>query len=49
MNGVVIDFSAECVERYRCGYAVVAIKVIRATTTLATGLAADFGAASQPQ
>lgn len=34
-----IDFSPECAERYRSGYAVVAIDVIRATTTLATGLA----------
>lgn len=40
MKSVVIDFSPESVERYRSGYAVVAIDVIRATTTLATALAA---------
>jgi 2-phosphosulfolactate phosphatase len=37
---VTIDFLPGCVERYRSGYAVVAIDVIRATTTLATGVAA---------
>jgi 2-phosphosulfolactate phosphatase len=36
----VIDFSPESAERYRSGYAIVAIDVIRATTTLATGRAA---------
>jgi len=35
----VIDFSPESAERYRSGYAVIAIDVIRATTTLATGRA----------
>jgi len=39
MNSVVIDYSPESVERYPSGYAVVAIDVIRATTTLATGMA----------
>jgi 2-phosphosulfolactate phosphatase len=37
---VVIDFLPGSAERYREGYAVVAIDVIRATTTLATGVAA---------
>jgi len=37
---VAIDFLPGSVERYRSGYAVVAIDVIRATTTLATGMAA---------
>ncbi len=36
MNSVVIDYLPDSVERYRSGYAVVAIDVIRATTTLAT-------------
>ena len=36
---VVIDSLPESVERYRSGYAVVAVDVIRATTTLATGVA----------
>ncbi|OGA83606.1 MAG: hypothetical protein A3G27_15040 [Betaproteobacteria bacterium RIFCSPLOWO2_12_FULL_66_14] len=35
---VAIDFLPGSVERYRSGYAVVAIDVIRATTTLATGV-----------
>jgi 2-phosphosulfolactate phosphatase len=37
---VAIDFLPGSANRYRGGYAVVAIDVIRATTTLATGLAA---------
>src|SRR5436190_1524775 len=36
---VAIDFTPESVERYRDGYAVVAIDVIRATTTLITASA----------
>ena len=40
MNSVVIDCLPDSVERYRSGYAVVAIDVIRATTTLATAVAA---------
>jgi 2-phosphosulfolactate phosphatase len=36
---VTIDFLPESVERYREGYAIVAIDVIRATTTLATAVA----------
>ncbi len=36
---VIIDFLPESVERYRTGYAVVAIDVIRATTTLVTAAA----------
>jgi len=39
MKSAIIDFFPESAERYRSGYAVVAIDVIRATTTLATGLA----------
>lgn len=39
-NTVVIDFSPESAERYRDGYAIVVVDVIRATTTLVTGLAA---------
>jgi len=34
---VVIDFNPESIERYRSGYGVIAIDVIRATTTLTTG------------
>lgn len=37
---VAIDFLPDCAERYRSDHAVVAIDVIRATTTLATGVAA---------
>ena len=40
MNSVVIDCLPDRVERYLGGYAVVAIDVIRATTTLATAIAA---------
>jgi 2-phosphosulfolactate phosphatase len=39
MNSVVIDCLPECVARYASGYAVVAIDVIRATTTLVTAVA----------
>jgi 2-phosphosulfolactate phosphatase len=39
MNSVVIDCLPESVARYASGYAVVAIDVIRATTTLVTGVA----------
>ncbi|MBI4206788.1 MAG: 2-phosphosulfolactate phosphatase [Betaproteobacteria bacterium] len=39
MKSVVIDFSPESAARYRRDYAMVAIDVIRATTTLATGVA----------
>ena len=38
-DSVIIDFLPENIGRYRTGYAVVAIDVIRATTTLATGKA----------
>ena len=40
MNSVVIDCLPDSVERYLSGYAVVAIDVIRATTTLATAITA---------
>lgn len=40
MTSVVIDFSPQSVARYRSGCAIVAVDVIRATTTLATGVAA---------
>jgi 2-phosphosulfolactate phosphatase len=36
MNSVVIDFLPQNAERYRSGYAIVAVDVIRATTTLVT-------------
>jgi 2-phosphosulfolactate phosphatase len=38
MNSVVIDFLPESVGRYRDGHAIVAVDVIRATTTLVTAL-----------
>ena len=38
-NSVVIDCLPECVHRYRSGYAVVAVDVIRATTTAVTAVA----------
>lgn len=38
-NSVVIDCLPECVRRYRTGYAVVVVDVIRATTTAVTSVA----------
>src|SRR5260370_41342475 len=39
-NTVIIDCFAESVPRYRRGYAVVVVDVVRATTTAATAVAA---------
>lgn len=39
MKSVVIDFLPQNIERYRSGYAIVAVDVIRATTTLVTAAA----------
>lgn len=40
MKNVVIDYSPQSVARYRNGHVIVAVDVIRATTTLVTGVAA---------